>query len=398
MPSIRQKETKSGQPFYEIRVSRGRSQSYLTKRWYPPEGWSQKAIDRELTKVAAEFERQCASGEIISREERKEKDLQQKREAAKIQTLRQYCETVFMPAKAVTMSENGRCTYQGNLDHWIYPMLGDLKMPDITPANISALLLSMQAQGKANATCVKVYTILHSLFKMAYMADVVPCNPMDKVERPKARKDEIQGAEVEAYTIEEVQQIFAALDQEPLKWQALVRLLIDTGIRRGECCGLKWQNIDFSTNTITISGNLCYTPQKGIYLDTPKNGHTRTVDVDADVMALLRTLRSEQANKAISAWVFTQEGSAEPMHPQSPTRYLKKLSDRYGIPNLHPHKLRHTFASIAITNGADVASVSEKLGHSDKAVTLRMYTHADQESMKRASQIFREALKKAGQA
>ena len=61
------------------------------------------------------------------------------------------------------------------------------------------------------------------------------------------------------------------------------------------------------------------------------------------------------------------------------------------------HELRHTFASIAITNGADVASVSEKLGHSDKAVTLRMYTHADQESMKRASQIFRNALKKAGQ-
>ena len=58
----------------------------------------------------------------------------------------------------------------------------------------------------------------------------------------------------------------------------------------------------------------------------------------------------------------------------------------------------HTFASIAITNGADVASVSEKLGHSDKAVTLRMYTHADQESMKQASQIFRDALKKASQA
>lgn len=58
----------------------------------------------------------------------------------------------------------------------------------------------------------------------------------------------------------------------------------------------------------------------------------------------------------------------------------------------------NTFASIAITNGADVASVSEKLGHSDKAVTLRMYTHADQESMRRASQIFKDALKKSNQA
>ena len=85
------------------------------------------------------------------------------------------------------------------------------------------------------------------------------------------------------------------------------------------------------------------------------------------------------------------------MHPQSPTRYLKKFAARYGIDDLHPHKLRHSFASIAITNGADIASVSEKLGHSDKAVTLRMYTHADQESMKRASQIFRDALKKTAQ-
>lgn len=55
------------------------------------------------------------------------------------------------------------------------------------------------------------------------------------------------------------------------------------------------------------------------------------------------------------------------------------------VQELHPHKLRHSFASIAITNGADIASVSEILGHSDKAVTLRMYTHADQASMTRAS-------------
>ena len=76
---------------------------------------------------------------------------------------------------------------------------------------------------------------------------------------------------------------------------------------------------------------------------------------------------------------------------------MQKFSKRCGVPGLHPHKLRHTFASIAITNGADVASISEKLGYSDKAVTLRMYTHVDQESIKRASQIFRDALKKVNQ-
>jgi len=178
---------------------------------------------------------------------------------------------------------------------------------------------------------------------------------------------------------------------------ALVHLLINTGLRRGECCGLQWKNINFDTGAVTISGNLCYTPQKGVYLDNPKNSQVRTVYAGEHTIALLRQLRREQAGKAISTFVFTREASPEPMHPQSPTRYLKKFSERYGIPDLHPHKLHHTFASIAITNGADVASVSEALGHTDKAVTLRMYTHADQENISQAAQIVRDAIQKASQ-
>lgn len=401
MPSIRKMINKAGQDFYEIRVSRGRGSAPLSTRWYPPEGWSQRAIDRELAKVAAEFERRCQAGEIISRAERKEQEHQAQLAAAKIQTLQQYGERVFMPAKTISISENSRNSFQGVLDHWIYPALGELRLPEITPANIAALLLSMQAQGKAHATVIKCYTVLNSLFKMAYLSDAIPKNPMDKVERPKPRKDETKQDDVESYTVEEVRHILSCLEREPIKWRALVRLLIDTGIRRGECCGLKWDNVDFKENTITIKWNLCYTPAKGVYLDTPKNGKSRTIDVDPDIISLLRTLREDQSRHAISPFAFTQDNSPEPMHPQSPTRYLKKFAQRYKIPDLHPHKLRHTFASIAITNGADVASISEKLGHSDKAVTLRMYTHADQESMKRASQIFRDALKndmkKAGQ-
>lgn len=397
MPSTRKKTTKAGVVFYEISVSRGRGRSRLTTRWYPPEGWSQKAIERELAAIAAEFERKSDAGEIISRAEKREKAAQEAAAAAKILTLRQYGEQVFMPSKAITMSENSRSNYQGYLDNRIYPALGDIKLPEITPAQISALLLDIQAEGKAHSTVIKVYTILQGLFKMAYLSDMIDRDPMDKVERPKPRKDETKATEPEAYTAAEVRKIVKHLEAEPLKWRALVHLLIDTGIRRGECCALKWENVDFKTGAITIAGNLCYTPKKGVYLDTPKNGRTRTVYAGDATTALLRQLRAEQTEKAISAYVFTQETSPEPMHPQSPTRYLKKFSARCGVPDLHPHKLRHTFASVAITNGADVASVSEALGHSDKAVTLRMYTHASEESISKAAQIFREAIKKTGQ-
>ncbi len=105
----------------------------------------------------------------------------------------------------------------------------------------------MQKQGKAQATCVKVYTILQGIFKMAYLSDLIDRNPMDKVERPKPRKDEMKKpTEAESYTAGELKHILDCLQNEPLKWQAYMSLLIDTGIRRGETCGLKWECVDLT--------------------------------------------------------------------------------------------------------------------------------------------------------
>ena len=163
-------------------------------------------------------------------------------------------------------------------------------------------------------------------------------------------------------------------------------------MRRGEACGLQWADVDFTTGTVTICRNLQYTAEAGIYAAAPKNGKTRRVDVGEDVLDLLRELRRKQSERAISKWVFTQEGTAEPMHPTSPTHYFRVFGKKYGIPGFHPHLLRHTSASVAITNGADVVSVSERLGHSDTAVTLRMYAHANEESIRRAGQIVRNAV------
>lgn len=137
MASYRKMSTKDGRIFYEISVSRGRGKSRLTRRWYVPDGWSRKAIERELATVAAEFERQSDAGEIISRAEQREREALEAAEAAKILTLQQYGERVFMPSKTITMSENARANYQSYLDKRIYPALGGFKLPEITPAQIT---------------------------------------------------------------------------------------------------------------------------------------------------------------------------------------------------------------------------------------------------------------------
>ena len=399
MASIKEMQTKDGRRFFQISVSRGRNKTLFRTRWYWPmtadgQPVARSTAERELRKFTAEYERACAAGEVQLRAEKKEKAAQEAAAAAKLKTVRQYADGVYMPTKEATFSENARSNYQMFLDRYIFPAIGDALLVDVTPAIVQKLLLDFQKSGKAHSSAVKLYNILHGLFDMAFMDDSIPISPMLKVKRPSPRKDEkVEEESSKALTAKELKTVLSCVAQEPLKWQAYINLAADSGCRRGELCGLKWQDIDWTAGTITIRRNLQYTAQKGIYVAAPKNGKTRKVDIGPESLNLLRRLRDEQASSCISQWIFTQDGTADPIHPQSPTRYFKKFGERYGIADFHPHKLRHTSASIAITNGADVVSVSERLGHSDTAVTLRMYAHANEESIRRAGQVVRDALK-----
>lgn len=394
MASIKQMETKDGRRFFQICVSRGYGKAPYKTRWYWPDGWSKRTAEREAAKQAAAFELACKNGEVLNRAQEREKAAREAAEAAKLKTVRQYADGVFMPTKEATFSENARSSYRMFLDKHILPVLGDVLLVEVSPAMISKLLIDFQRAGYAHATTVKLYNILNGIFEMAFLDDSIPMNPMLKVKRPAPRKDEQPKEESDkAYTVQELSYILSCAAQEPLQWQTYISLAADTGLRRGECCGLQWSDIDFKAGAVTVRRNLQYTAAAGVYATSPKNGKVRVVDVGPDTLALLKRLREKQAQSCISKWCFTQEGTAEPMHPQSPTRYFKKFGQRYGVKDFHPHKLRHSSASIAITSGADVVSVSERLGHSDTAVTLRMYAHANEESIRRAGQTVRDALK-----
>lgn len=394
MASIKLNETKDGRRFFQISVSRGYGKAPYKTRWYWPDGWSKRTAEREAAKQAAAFELACKNGEVLNRAQEREKAAREAAEAAKLKTVRQYADGVFMPTKEATFSENARSSYRMFLGKHILPVLGDVLLVEVSPAMISKLLIDFQRAGYAHATTVKLYNILNGIFEMAFLDDSIPMNPMLKVKRPAPRKDEQPKEESDkAYTVQELSYILSCAAQEPLQWQTYISLAADTGLRRGECCGLQWSDIDFKAGTVTVRRNLQYTAAAGVYATSPKNGKARVVDVGPDTLALLKRLREKQAQSCISKWCFTQAGTAEPMHPQSPTRYFQKFGQRYGVKDFHPHKLRHSSASIAITSGADVVSVSERLGHSDTAVTLRMYAHANEESIRRAGQTVRDALK-----
>ena len=394
MASVKLNETKDGRRFFQICVSRGYGKAPYKTRWYWPDGWSKRTAEREAAKQAAAFELACKNGEVLNRAQEREKAAQEAAEAAKLKTVQQYADGVFMPTKEASFSENTRSSYRMFLDKHILPILGSALLTEVTPAMITKLLIDFQKAGYAHATAIKLYNILNGVFEMAFLDDSIPMNPMLKVKRPAPRKGEQPREENDkALTAKELAQVLSCVEREPLKWRAYINLAADSGARRGELCGLWWSDIDWKSGTATIRRNLQYTATAGIYETSPKNGKSRIVDIGPEALSLLRQFRTEQAAICFSKYVFTQDGTAEPMHPQSPTRYFKKFGERYGIKDFHPHKLRHSSASIAITSGADIVSVSERLGHSDTAVTLRMYAHANEESIRRAGQIVRDALK-----
>lgn len=413
MASTKLMETKDGKRFFQICVSRGHGKAPYKKRWYWPDGWSKRTAEREAAKVAAEFERACAAGEVMNRAQEKEKAAQEAAEEAKIRTFKQYGEQVFMPTKRINCAEKTRAYYQGALDNHLYPAFENSRLPEITSAQISAFFLKLKESGLAHSTVIGIYVTCNQLFKQAYLDESISRNPMDRVQRPRQRKEE-QKKGVEAFTADELKSILSLLDNEPLKWRCFVRLLIDTGIRRGEACALRWENIDLKDNSALIKENICYTPEKGVYIDVTKTGRERVVYFSQEVAALLKQYRNEQIaatarrkarlikdnqplqlGKIVNPdYVFTERGNSDPMHPDAVNRFFQKFGKKHGI-EIHAHKLRHSFASLAIVNGSDIASVSEVLGHADKATTLRVYSHADEESKRRAAGIVAAAIKQA---
>ncbi len=103
---------------------------------------------------------------------------------------------------------------------------------------------------------------------------------------------------------------------------------------------------------------------------------------------MLPQLRLDQAVHAISTYVFTQQGNPEPMHPQFQARYMQKFSKKYDVPGLHPHKLRHTYASLMIADGLPLVVVSRQLGHAQASTTANIYAHTIASAQAKAMQTF----------
>ena len=172
----------------------------------------------------------------------------------------------------------------------------------------------------------------------------------------------------------------------------MLHLMITTGMRRGECIGLKWRDIDFNNAVIRIERNVTYTAKSGLTVSTPKTSASlRTIPLMRTALKLLENLFKERATEHPNtilddSFVFPSEADIfSPRDPNAVTHRVKRFMKSHGLPDMSPHDLRHSCATLLLSSGADVKSVQEILGHTNASTTLNFYVKADINQMQAAT-------------
>lgn len=194
-----------------------------------------------------------------------------------------------------------------------------------------------------------------------------------------------------------------ALSNEHIKYETYYKLIIATGMRRGECCGLKWGDINFNDHTIHIQRNVVKLTGEDIIVKEPKTQSSdRTVYFSVEMESLLKDYRQYCEDEARNYegrtitdddYIFRRKDTDQPMTPTTFTWRFKLILRKYGLPeSLTVHGVRHTAASLMIANGTDVATVAGLLGNSQVSTTLDIYTHAFDKNKRAASEALQGIL------
>ena len=232
--------------------------------------------------------------------------------------------------------------------------------------------------GYADKTIKHHYTLITEIFNSAIKWGYLFNNPNKNVTPIKVHKKEI-----ECYSPEEVEKLISVLQNESIKYQAVILLALDSGCRRGEITGLNWTDVDFEKGTININKATQYVSGYGTFEKSTKSDTSnRTIYIAPTTIDVLKKYRIYQSEKRMllgSQWknskrLFTTD-FGEDMHPDRPYKILKYIIKKYNLKDITFHGLRHTSISLQISSGIQAQIISKRAGHSNIAVTHSIYSH-----------------------
>lgn len=255
------------------------------------------------------------------------------------------------------------------------------RISEITVFMIQNFSAELQQRLKPK-TVRDILTVLGQI--LDYAADQGFCSRYsEKIQLPK---DTADAAEILSLA---EQQKFAAFLSQNMDLQKLgVLICLYTGMRLGEICGLRWNDIDFMNRIIRIKRTIQRISSEyggtRFLIDTPK---TQKSIRDIPVPEFLMDYLNQYKCSNLSAFILT--GTEQFMQPRTYQNRFKSYLRICGLPEeFHFHTLRHTFASRAVELGFDTKTLSEILGHANVSITLNCYVHASMDLKRRNMELF----------
>ena len=220
--------------------------------------------------------------------------------------------------------------------------------------------------------------LIGSIMTTAVKWNIISDNPVKRIDMQKVVKKNIK-----YYDEEQIAVMLKAINNGPLVLKTIIYLTLDTGLRKSELTGLCWKDVDFEKSTISINKQRHYVQGFGTIEDKTKTeAGNRIISISNTVLLLLKEYRHIQKQNKLkfgTAWIDTPyifvHENGSPISSNLPYKWFVNFLEKNNLPKITFHQLRHTNASILIASGEDVVTVSGRLGHADKNITLNTYSH-----------------------
>lgn len=275
--------------------------------------------------------------------------------------------------------------YRDVVGFYIKPYVGHIRLAKLTPENVEKMCRDLDAAEKSTNTQRIARTVLRRSLKQAERRQYVSRNVVTLTDAPAVKVDERP-----VLSVDQAKRLLHKLSGDRL--HALYVVSMHTGLRQGEALALRWADVDFEAQTLTVTGTL---DRKSRSRTEPKTERSRrTVALTSQAVEALQLQQVRQrveGTQGMDGLVFTSsEGT--PLFDTTVRRHWKAIRTELGLPEMHWHDLRHSAAAFMLAQGVPIEVVSRMLGHASIRITADIYGYVSSESQRQAAEAVSRAL------
>lgn len=291
-------------------------------------------------------------------------------------TLEKYL-TDWIEVYKINLAYNTYRGYMVNLRH-ICKYIGDIELDCLTYTDIQGCYMKL-LETLSGTSVVYCHRVLRNALTYAYKRDIISKNPCDLVIAPRKQRHEI--------TVLNEDELHILLEAAEGTWLYTPILIAATlGLRRGEVMGLRWSDVDFKNNIITISKSLACISGELVLSDVKTAKSHRSLLISDSFAEYLFRLRCDSECEYVCC------RCGQPISPNVFDKFFKRTVRSIDIPDICFHDLRHTNATLLLKKGIPAKIVSERLGHSSITITLDTYSHVLIDMQKDSSVAFDDLI------